>query len=91
VDSAALEFEAALFNVLDDSCDAPIGLKTFANVHRSYGDISTKAIWDDVTFLVIGFCFVYLFVQTMIGRFNKVEQRVKRKYNHTFFKSTKTY
>ncbi len=76
VDSVTLEFEEAMLNVLEEDCNLPDGLTTHANVQRSYGDISSGAIWDDVNFLIIGYCFVYIFVQAMIGRFNKVEQRV---------------
>ncbi len=84
VDARTLEFEAALLKVLEEDCNLPNGLTTHANVQRSYGDISSGAIWSDVNFLIIGYCFVYLFVQGMMGRFNKVEQRVIHTYGLTF-------
>ena len=99
VDPGTLEFELDLRKILENQCDLPEGLSTFANVHRSFGDISHKgfysvktsllwsmhktyfysfvAIWDDVSFLIIGFISLYAFVQIMIGRLNRVEQRVK--------------
>lgn len=75
VDEATLEFELGLRNVLENDCDLPVGLKSYANVHRSFGDISTGTIWRDVTYLIIGFMMVYAFVQIVMGRFNRVEQR----------------
>ena len=83
-DEGTLEFELELRKILESQCDLPEGLYSYANVHRSFGDISTKAIWDDVTYMVIGYMMLYAFVQIMIGRFNKVEQRV----NLMRFKST---
>ena len=100
VDPGTLEFELDLRKILENQCDLPEGLSTFANVHRSFGDISHKgfysvktsllwsmykihfhsfvAIWDDVSFLIIGFISLYAFVQIMIGRLNRVEQRVSK-------------
>lgn len=75
VDEATLDFELGLRNVLENECDLPIGLRSYANVHRSFGDISTGTIWRDVTYLIIGFMMVYAFVQIVMGRFNRVEQR----------------
>ena len=75
-DSATLEFELELRDVLENQSDLPPGLKSYANVQRSYGDISTKAIWDDVTYMIFGYSVLYIFVQIMMGRFNRVEQRV---------------
>ena len=43
----------------------------------SFGDLSTKAIWEDVKYLIFGYFLVYFYVQVMLGRFNKVEQRVR--------------
>ena len=65
-----------LRDVLENQSDLPPGLKSYANVQRSYGDISTKAIWDDVTYMIFGYSVLYIFVQIMMGRFNRVEQRV---------------
>ena len=76
VDSATLEFELYLREVLENNCDLPQGLQSYANVHRSFGDVSTQTIWSDVNYLVISFILVYIFVQVMLGKFNRVEQRV---------------
>jgi hypothetical protein len=43
--------------------------------------LSTKAIWDDVKFLIVGYMLVFIYVQIMLGRFNRVEQRVKGSFN----------
>ena len=66
---------------VDESCESSPGLKSYANVQRSYGDISTKAIWDDVTYMIFGYSVLYIFVQIMMGRFNRVEQRVSTDQN----------
>ena len=81
-DEGTLEFELELRKILESQCDLPEGLYSYANVHRSFGDISTKAIWDDVTYMVIGYMMLYAFVQIMIGRFNKVEQRVRINFSN---------
>ena len=47
-----------------------------ANVQRSYGDVSNGAIWDDVIFLTVGYFMIYAYVQIMLGKFNRIEQRV---------------
>ena len=65
-----------LREVLENNCDLPQGLQSYANVHRSFGDVSTQTIWSDVNYLVISFILVYIFVQVMLGKFNRVEQRV---------------
>ena len=70
-----------LRDVLENQSDLPPGLKSYANVQRSYGDISTKAIWDDVTYMIFGYSVLYIFVQIMMGRFNRVEQRVSSGQN----------
>ena len=88
MDAATLEFELSLRNVLENDCDIPEGLKSYANVHRSFGDVSTQTIWSDVNYLTIGFILVYIFVQVMMGRFNRVEQRVCKK--STFICKTQT-
>eukprot|EP00095_Tigriopus_kingsejongensis_P003657 maker-scaffold11_size778918-snap-gene-1.12 protein:Tk03657 transcript:maker-scaffold11_size778918-snap-gene-1.12-mRNA-1 annotation:"hypothetical protein DAPPUDRAFT_306990" len=75
VDVTTLEFEQLLQISLDDKCGYPEGLKSQANVQRSYGDISNGAIWDDVIFLTCGYFMIYVYVQSMLGRFNRVEQR----------------
>lgn len=75
VDTTTLEFEELLQASLEDKCDYPEGLSSRANVQRSYGDISTGAIWDDVVFLTIGYLMIYAYVQSMLGKFNRVEQR----------------
>ena len=74
-----------LRNVLENQSDLPPGLKSYANVQRSYGDISTKAIWDDVTYMIFGYSVLYIFVQIMMGRFNRVEQRVSCQNIYIFF------
>ena len=76
MDAATLEFELSLRKVLENDCNLPEGLKSYANVHRSFGDVSTETIWSDVTYLTISFILVYIFVQVMLGKFNRVEQRV---------------
>ena len=70
-----------LRDVLESQSDLPPGLKSYANVQRSYGDISTKAIWDDVTYMIFGYSVLYIFVQIMMGWFNRVEQRVSTDQN----------
>ena len=76
MDAATLEFELSLRKVLENDCNLPEGLKSYANVHRSFGDVSTETIWSDVNYLIISFILVYIFVQVMLGKFNRVEQRV---------------
>ena len=76
MDAATLEFELNLRKVLENACNLPEGLKSYANVHRSFGDVSTETIWSDVNYLTISFILVYIFVQVMLGKFNRVEQRV---------------
>lgn len=45
VDSGTLEFELALRKVLEtNDQELPSGLKSYANVHRSFGDISTGRV-----------------------------------------------
>ena len=51
-----------------------------------YSDVSNGAIWDDVVFLCVGYMVVYMYVQMMLGKFNRVEQRVKSIF---FTKKTK--
>ena len=71
-----MELELELRDVLENQSDLPPGLKSYANVQRSYGDISTNAIWDDANYMIFGYSVLYIFVQIMMGRFNRVEQRV---------------
>ncbi len=40
--------------------------------------MSTATVWSDVWYLVIGYILVWFYVQVMVGKFNRVEQRVKR-------------
>ena len=78
VDSETLDFESKLRTVLENDCDLPKGLNSYGNVHRSFGDVSTKTIYEDVGKLIIGFMGLYAFVQIMMGRLNRVEQRVSQ-------------
>jgi hypothetical protein len=44
----------------------------------SFGDISSATILGDVRLLSAGICVVFIYVQLMLGKFNLVEQRVRR-------------
>lgn len=43
----------------------------------SFGDISQGLIFDDGLMLVAGFFIMFLYVSTMLGKFNLIEQRVR--------------
>ena len=75
VDDETLRFEADLRTILENDCDLPKGLSAYGNVHRSFGDVSTQTIYKDVGKMIIGFMGLFLYVQTMMGRLNQVEQR----------------
>ena len=49
MDPGTLEFELDLRKILENQCDLPEGLSTFANVHRSFGDISHKGFYLVIT------------------------------------------
>lgn len=45
---------------------------------NSFGDIASSTIWGDVSYLILGFSIVFLYVNVMLGKFNVVEQRVSQ-------------
>lgn len=44
----------------------------------SFGDISSATILGDVSLLTAGIAVVFIYVQLMLGKFNLVEQRVRK-------------
>jgi len=75
VDGAILEFESELLSVLSLTCHLPPGVESAASVMRQYGDVSSDAIWGDALFLTCGYFIIYGFVQAVLGKWNRVEQR----------------
>ena len=57
----------------------------------SFGDVSDGAIWDDVIFLTCGYFMIYAYVQIMLGKFNRVEQRVGFSFAARTFKLHEMY
>jgi len=76
VDSETNMFETKLTQVLLGSRDiSPQNLQVEVNVANSFGDIASSTIWGDVSYLILGFSIVFLYVNVMLGKFNVVEQR----------------
>ena len=57
---------------------SPQNLQVEVNVANSFGDIASSTIWGDVSYLILGFSIVFLYVNVMLGKFNVVEQRVSQ-------------
>ena len=70
-----MEFEGMMIEALLNQSQYPEGLKSYPNVHRSFGDIAGSTILGDLKGLVIGYMLLIAYVQIMLGRFNCVEQR----------------
>ena len=51
-------------------------LNLYVNVERSFMDIASGSINKDVTNVVLGFMIVFVYVSVMLGKFDKVENRV---------------
>jgi hypothetical protein len=51
-------------------------------VANSFSDIASGAIWGDANNLILGFSIVFIYVNLMLGKFNMVEQRVRRRSFH---------
>ena len=70
-----MEFEGMMIEALLNQSQYPEGLKSYPNVHRSFGDIAGSTILGDLKGLVIGYMILFVYVQIMLGRFNCIEQR----------------
>jgi len=76
VDSKTGEFETALSKVLLEGRQyEPKQITVEVNVANSFSEIASATINTDVSYLIIGFCIVFTYVNIMLGRFNLVEQR----------------
>ena len=75
VDHITLEFESELLSVLSLSCHLPPGVESVGSVMRQYADVSSDAIMGDVLFLTCGYFILYGFVEAVLGKWNRVEQR----------------
>ena len=51
------------------------GLQWTGMTARDYGDASSAAVWGDALFLTAGYLLIYVYVQAVLGRWDRVEQR----------------
>ena len=76
IDQRTLDFEGEIIKVLLNQTDYPEGLQSYPNVQRSFGDVASSTIFGDVSYLVVGFVIVFLYILIMLGKFSWVENRV---------------
>ncbi len=70
-----MDFEQALIDLVNEfEFDAP-GLIAFPNARRSRNDISGSDSDSDLQLFFIGYALVGIYVQVMLGKFNRLETR----------------
>ena len=75
-----LEWELDLIDIClkkaDEWKNEGIDMTVKVNVARSFNDISGQAIFGDLPKVLIGYGIMFVYTAVMIGRLNKVEQRI---------------
>ncbi|CAL8112733.1 unnamed protein product [Orchesella dallaii] len=75
-DETGLAWETEFIYLMDRiTKKMPDGINLYFATGRSFGDISQGLIFDDGLMLVAGFFIMFVYVSTMLGKFNLVEQR----------------
>lgn len=75
VDEKGEAWEKSYLDVAEKGSEIS-GTKLYYFSTRSFGDVGGAAISGDVTFLAAGYMIVIVFVCIVLGKFNRVEQRV---------------
>jgi len=79
VDSKTLAMEENLIHVLLEQkaqLQAANDLDLYVNVARSFSDIATGSIHSDIAMIILGFMIVGVYVSVMIGKLDKVKNRM---------------
>ncbi|XP_076059078.1 patched domain-containing protein 3-like isoform X2 [Oratosquilla oratoria] len=75
VDPDSFEWESSMVETVINSSNEANYSKIYLMSSSSFGKIAEDTIQGDVTLLTVGFATVFTYVQIMLGKFNKVEQR----------------
>lgn len=76
IDRTTLDFEGDMLAVLLNSSWYPQGLRSYPNVQRSFGDISSSQISEDVVYAGASFMILTFYIVCTLGKFGWVEHRV---------------
>ncbi|XP_037081976.1 NPC intracellular cholesterol transporter 1-like [Pollicipes pollicipes] len=74
VDANTLAFETHFLSVFSSS-PKQTGVTWYYSAGKSFGEISSSAIFGDVKYLVFGYMVMFMYIQLMLGRCNMVEHR----------------
>jgi len=75
IDQVTLDFEGDLVDVLLNTSWYPEGLQSYPNVQRSFGDIASSQIAEDVLYSGASFLCLTCYIICMLGKFGWVEHR----------------
>ena len=73
-DPTTLAWESDLIKIaLNSSSD---GVRVMVNAARSFGDVSTEAIFFDASLMAGGYIIMFIYTVVMLGKFNTLEVRL---------------
>ena len=76
INQRAFEFEGKMLEILMNQTGYPDGLQSYPHAKRSFGDVGFGAIFGDAKILILDYTVVIAYIFLMLGRLNKVEQRI---------------
>ncbi len=77
VDLNSVNIEQALVDTVGGTVNYPSGMIHYMAVESSFNKIASATIFSDISTVVMGFCIVLIYVVCMLGKFHKVENRVR--------------
>ncbi|XP_042241717.1 patched domain-containing protein 3-like [Homarus americanus] len=75
VDSATYDWEQKFVKNMANTIKGKKNVSVYFMASSSYSKISDDIIWVDTQYIITGFVVMFIYVVTMIGKFNMVEQR----------------